>query len=246
MPLCQYPYVCDLCIGGCVWDLLRPSAAAAAAASLIKNCLQWALLVVSYYSSRRYNNALPCSFHTNWILCACAVKYSATDVYDGNFKLKQLKVGCPSGCAGMCVLLTFVPRRPACHVSVCVSIASSTHIKGVLVSKLYGERCIFSTFGSFKDFELSLLDTVLHRDSIGRICWSSICLSHSRYTIKQPINKNNYDQTQSQRLLAWRRISSTKKTWFHSTTHNNNTDNNINGDMDNNNNKLLIDIVIVE
>ncbi len=157
MPLCQYPYVCDLCIGGCVWDLLRPSAAAAAAAaaSLIKNCLQWALLGVSYYSSRRYNNALPCSFHTNWILCACAVKYSATDVYDGNVKLKQLKVGCPSGCAGMYVLLTFVPRRPACHVSVCVSIASSAHIKGVLVSKLSSERCI-STFGSFKAFELSL------------------------------------------------------------------------------------------
>jgi hypothetical protein len=91
---------------------------------------------------------------------------------------------------------------------------------------------------------------VLHRDSIGRICWSSISLP-PRYTIKQPINKNSYDQTQSQRLLAWRRISSKlfamhPMTGLHSTTHNNNTDNNINGEMDNNNNKLLIDIVIVE
>ena len=61
---------------------------------------------MSYYHSRRYNNALPCSFHTDWILCGCAVKYSATDVYDGNVKLKQLKVGCLSGLYG---LLTFVP-----------------------------------------------------------------------------------------------------------------------------------------
>ncbi len=49
-------------------------------------------------------------------MCACAVKYSATDVYDGNVKLKQLKVGCPSGWAGMYVLLTFVPCSHACHV----------------------------------------------------------------------------------------------------------------------------------
>lgn len=43
---------------------------------------------------------MPChashKFDAKWILCGCAVKYSATDVYDGNVKLKELKVGCLS------------------------------------------------------------------------------------------------------------------------------------------------------
>ena len=38
-------------------------------------------------------------------------------MYDGNVKLKQLKVRCLSGCAGLYVLLALVPCSPACHVS---------------------------------------------------------------------------------------------------------------------------------
>lgn len=102
-------------------------------------------------------------------MCACAVKYSATDVYDGNVKLKELKVGCPSGCAGVYVLLTFVPSSPASNVKVRLSIASSTYTKGAIVSKWSDERCIFPTFGSFKAFELLLLDMALpakHRQNL--------------------------------------------------------------------------------